>query len=58
MSRINRYRKNLDLRKEGKYPGIPLFKVYPKLGRYIPSLPREIMLIFFGSTGSGGVITC
>lgn len=53
MSRINRYKKNLDLRKEGKYPGIPLFDIYPKLGKYLPSIPREIMLIYFGATGSG-----
>lgn len=53
MNRIDRYKKNLDLRKDGKYPGIPLFKIYPKLGKYIPSLPREVTMIFFGSTGSG-----
>jgi hypothetical protein len=51
--RIDRYRKNLNLRKSGKYPGIPLFNIYPKLGRYIPSLPREITIAHFGSTGSG-----
>lgn len=53
MSRINRYRKNLDLRKEGKYPGIPLFNIYPKLGRYLPSIPREVMILLYGATGSG-----
>lgn len=53
MTRIERYTNNLNLRKEGKYPGIPLFNIYPKLGKYIPSLPREIMMIFFGATGCG-----
>lgn len=53
MNRIERYTHNLNLRKEGKYPGIPLFNIYPKLGKYIPSLPREVTMIFFGATGSG-----
>ena len=53
MSRIERYAKNLGLRKEGKYPGIPLYLAYPKLGKYIPAIPKETMLLLYGSTGSG-----
>jgi len=53
MDKINRYRKNLLLRKKGEYPGLPIFPFFPKLGRFIPSLPRETMLLIFGATGGG-----
>ena len=50
---IGRYKKNRDLRLEGKYPGLPLYLIYPKLGKYIPSLPREVMLLIFAATNGG-----
>ena len=50
---IERYKKNRELRIAGKYPGLPLYLIYPKLGKYIPSLPREVMLLIFAATNGG-----
>ncbi len=44
---------NRKLRKEGKFIGIPLYKIFPKLSKVLPSLPRGAMWLISASTGIG-----
>ena len=53
MTRIERYKYNLEVRKSGKYIGLPLFKIYPKLGKFIPAIIPELTMIVFAASGNG-----
>ena len=44
---------NRKLRKEGKFIGIPLYKIFPKLAKVLPSLPRGALWLISASTGVG-----
>lgn len=45
--------KNRQLRKEGKFIGIPLYKIFPKLSTFLPSFPKGAMWLISAATGIG-----
>jgi len=51
--RIERYKKAKQDRLEGKYNGAPLFYHFPRLGSYIPTIPKGRQLMFLGGSGVG-----
>lgn len=53
MSRIEHYKKQRLNRINGNYNGIPLFKKFPRLGKYLPSVPEGTGVLLSAGTGVG-----
>jgi hypothetical protein len=50
---IEQIKRNKKLREEGKFVGIPMYEIFPKLEENLPSLPRGAMLLISAATGIG-----
>lgn len=51
--RINRYKQAKQDRLDGKYSGAPLFYSFPRLGTYVPVIPKGKQLMLLGGSGVG-----
>jgi len=51
--RLQRYKQAKQDRLTGKYNGAPLFYTFPRLGEYVPVVPRGKQLMILGGSGTG-----
>ena len=51
--RIKDLQEKSNLRKSGKYDGIPLWESFPRLGEFLPSIPKGRMLMISANSGIG-----
>jgi len=52
-NRLDRYKQAKQDRLAGKYNGAPLFYTFPRLGEYVPVIPRGKQLMILGGSGTG-----
>jgi len=52
-NRIERYKRAKKERLEGKFNGAPLFYSFPRLGQYVPIIPRGKQIMTLGGSGTG-----
>ncbi len=50
---IDKIKNNKKLRDEGKFLGIPMFEIFPKLEEELPSIPPGSMILVSAATGIG-----
>jgi hypothetical protein len=51
--RYNAYLANKKLREEGHYIGVPLFKKFPRLANYFPTIPKSTQIMLTAGSGVG-----
>lgn len=51
--RLERYKKAKQDRLNGKFNGAPLFYSFPKIGEYIPIIPKGKQIMILGGSGTG-----
>lgn len=51
--RKEHYIKNKQIRDSNSYIGVPLYKKFPRLGTYVPALPKSTQIMFTANSGVG-----
>ncbi len=51
--RINELKDKREQKEQGKFFGVPLYESFPRLGEYLPSIPRGCMIMLTANSGVG-----